>query len=175
MAHRRTRPLVRGSSRRSTSWLDIEPVFNAFSSGLAAITHVMTAAELARRPFTVVRSFIHAHIVTDQTAADEEQFGAIGICIVSSQAAAIGVTAVPTPVIDAASDLWLMHHWISASMTQASSIGFDAASGQAYELASKAMRKCNDDQEIIIVAESSAVISEGFLLSEAGRILIKDH
>ncbi len=165
----------RGTARRETSWLDIEPVDVNFSApGSVAITHVMTAAELAKRPFTVVRTRVSLHIGSDQVAANEMQIGAFGLCVVSSQALAIGVTAVPTPLTDLASDLWFAHQIMMTDFFFVSAVGIDADGGAYFEIDSRAMRKVNDDQEIVLVGEAAST-SLGFNLDIAGRLLIKEH
>ncbi len=171
----RRRQAMGRSARRETSWLDIEPVAVNFSAaGSAAITHVMTAAELAKRPFTVVRTHLSLHIGTDQNVGKEEQVGAVGLCVVADQAAAIGVTAVPTPFVDMASDLWFLHKALIADFIFGSTASFNADSGQSVYADSKAMRKVNDDQQIIVVGEAAS-ISDGFNLTILGRMLIKEH
>ncbi len=162
-------------SRRETSWLDIEPVGVNFSApGSVAITHVMTAAELAKRPFTVVRTRIMLQIASDQLVANETAIGGFGLCVVSSQSVAIGVTAVPTPITDMGSDLWFAHQLVMADFFFITAAGFDAQGGKTFEIDSKAMRKVNDDQEIVLVGEAAGT-SLGFNLDIAGRLLIKEH
>ncbi len=99
----------RPGQRRTTSWLDIAIGAQALGAGGAAIIQVMSAGFLAKRPFTVVRTHLEVLFQSDQVAATETQLGAIGLCVVSDQAAAIGITAVPTPDTDLASDLWYLN------------------------------------------------------------------
>lgn len=177
MAVRRAGSISRGRGpKRETSWLDVEPVIDAANGGIAVITHVMTAAELAKRPFTIVRSHLTCFLESDQAIAAEFYAAAIGICIVSSQAAAIGVTAVPTPLTDQASDLWLLHQNMAGAFGFFTAAGFNELNGSAhqYDIDSKAARKINDDQEAVIVMEASGV-GEGVTLYTSGRILIKEH
>ena len=174
MARRFHRPFVRGA-RRETSWLDIEPVnLTAADGPQSAITHVMTAAELAKRPFTVIRTHYHLMLQSDQGAASENYHLAIGACVVSSQAVAIGVAAVPTPAIDAASDLWFLHGWLSGRFSFFSGSSFNEGSYFEKDFESKAMRKVNDDEEIIFVIDVPA-ISAGVIFQIMGRVLIKEH
>ena len=160
-------------ARRESSWLSIDAAANSVDNSVV-LTHTMTAAELARRPFTVVRTRMTVSIATDQLSADESQVGAIGLCVVSSQAVAIGVTAVPTPLTDLASDLWFVHQPLLSEMILNTAIGFDSNGGHVYEIDSKAMRKVNDDEEIIVVVEGSGAF-QGAIIKTVGRLLIKDH
>ena len=57
---------------------------------------MLSAIGLALRPFTLIRVRGIFTIASDQSAATETQVGALGVAVVSEQAASIGVTAVPT-------------------------------------------------------------------------------
>jgi len=163
----------RGASR-ATSWLELQPTITALDTSIAAIILSLTTAEKAKRPFTIVRTHIHVRMASDQLGADEQQLGAIGMCVISDQAEAIGITAVPTPVVDLASDLWFLHQFLSSDFSFISAVGFDAAGGYSVDIDSKAMRKVNDDEDVILVAETASVAS-GALYTIAGRLLIKEH
>jgi len=172
MATRRGHRVTR--SRRETSWLGIDIVSQSLN-GAAAITHVMTAAELAKRPFTVVRTHLSVRIESDQSAASEKQMGGIGLCVVSSQAVAVGVTAVPTPLTELESDLWFVHQIMQDSFLFGDATGFTDPTGTIYNIDSKAMRRVNDDQEIVIVGEGAGGAFGGLIMDIAGRLLIKEH
>ncbi len=165
-------PLVR-APRRLTSWLSLDTFSTAIDNS-AVISLTMTAAELAKRPFTVVRTHLSIHIQSDQTAASELQVGAVGLCVVSDQAAAIGVTAVPTPETDLESDLWFVHRPLMGSFTFATAVGFDDDGGHHFVIDSKAMRKVNDDEQIIVVVEGGTIIGGGMVITGMGRMLIKE-
>ena len=47
-------------------------------------------------------------VESDQSAATELFIGNLGLAVVSDQATAVGVTAVPTPATDRGSDLWFL-------------------------------------------------------------------
>ena len=173
MAGRRfTRGVNRGA-RRQTSWLPIEVAEVAVNSS-AVITHSLSATELATRPFTIVRTHVELFLQSDQLSATENQICAFGICVVSDQALAIGVTAVPTPITDIGSDLWFLHQSMQGQFAVNSAIGFEEPSGQSYSLDSKAMRKVNDDQDVILVVEASSA-AFGAIIGVLGRLLIKEH
>ncbi len=173
MSHPRfTRGRGRLGSDRITTWLAID--YSATTTnGSAAISHVMTAVELAKRPFTVIRTHIEAFIQSDQAAASELQLNGIGLCVVSDQAVAVGVTAVPTPTTDLDSDLWFVHQPLLSNFLLGDGTGFSEPSGMRYSIDSKAARKVNDDEQIIIVQENSTVGSGATVLM-AGRLLIKE-
>ena len=159
--------------RRKTDWLDIPYTLQSSAGTGGAILSSLNAAALAARPFTVVRTRIELYIISDQQAASEFQAGGFGMAVVSDQASAIGVTAVPTPVTDLSSDLWFVHQVMFNSFVFADATGV-TQEGTRYVIDSKAMRKVNSDEDIVIVQEFSAVGS-GFTVASAGRMLIKLH
>jgi len=172
MAHRR---MVSRGARRSTTWFFQAATQTTFTAAGGTILTSMNAAALAKRPFTIERTHLMVHITSDQLAADELQWGALGLAVVSDQAVAIGVTAVPTPATDAGSEFWFLHQFIAAEFSFVSGSGFDANGGKTYLLDSKAKRKVGVGEDIIMVGELVSGLSNGFILSVAGRMLIKEH
>ena len=83
----------------------------------------------------------------------------------------IGVTGVPTPITDLGSDLWMLHQIF---MGHESSLTDRTEDATHYSIQSKAMRKVNNDQDFLVVAELSSA-GNGFVLSTGGRVLIKLH
>ncbi len=175
MARRLTRnfsPSISRGQRRESVWIGfgLTAVSQAAVGGF--ITHALNAAALAERPFTIVRSRWELYIFSDQTGATESQLGAFGIAVVSDQAVAIGVTAVPTPVTDISSDLWFVHQILLNSMSGGTAQQMQV--GTRYTVDSKAMRKVEDGQDIVPVIELDAA-GNGFTVLLGGRILIKTH
>ena len=175
MAVRRSRFTPRApGQRRQTSWFEIQLTQTAVASNAAVLVASLTTAEKAKRPFTIVRTQLSTHLTTDQLAATELQAIAVGMCVVSDQASAIGVTAIPTPDTDMASDLWFLHRWNFDEFLLASAVGFDSPTGRILHIDSKAMRKVNNDEDVVLVVETGA-ISSGVNFITAGRLLIKEH
>ncbi len=172
MAHSRgfTRGVVRGA-RRATSWAAIDLVVGGVD-GSATLFSSLNAAGLAKRPFTIIRTYLNVLVHTDQGAATESWHTAVGLAVVSDQAAAIGVTAVPTPITDLGSDLWLLHRMQQGRIAFGDNTGFDHIP-HAVDYDSKAMRKINDDQDLVLVVEG-AVTGNGATMSIQGRFLIKE-
>jgi len=132
----------RGVMVRETLWAPI-PVVES-SIGGAALIYTATAAEDALRPYTVIRTHLFISIISDQAIASEVQNVAIGFCVVSDQASAIGVTAVPTPIADLGSDAWYLHQFIMNDFTFRDATGAQSAANQWIQVDSKAMRKVED-------------------------------
>jgi len=93
--------------------------------------------------------------MSDQVAATERPLAAVGLCIVSDEAAAVGVTAIPRPYGDAESDFWFTHEFWAAPISRADSTGFAKVDSRVI-LDSKGMRKMSEDQTIALVIENAA-------------------
>jgi len=163
-----------GRMRRESVWLASGEIFTTFAAANTAVLLTSLGATLlALRPFTVVRTRGILSIQSDQAAAIENQFFAYGHCVVSDQATAIGVTAVPTPDTDDTSDLWFVYERLmnrtSGGLTDLTS---NLMAVRYFD--SKAMRKVEDGQDLISVGEAS-VNSSGLSLTSHFRELIKLH
>jgi len=132
----------------------------------------LNAAALALRPFTIVRVRGYLHIRSDQAAAPETYGVGMGFAIVSDQAAAIGVTAVPTPVTDKASDLWFLYESMFGATIGDVFAGNMANRGEGKEIDSKAMRKVDVGQDFVSVYENEI---NGVVATFTGRMLVKLH
>ncbi len=160
---------------RETLWLGEAPsVTTLASASSATLISVSSAAILALRPFTVIRTVGFFAIRSDQTGASEVFDGAIGYAVVSDQAAAIGITAVPTPWTDIDSDLWYVHQMKMSRFLFVSGVGIENEQARGWQYESKGARKVNGDQDFVLVGETSAV-SSGCVIHHAARILIKLH
>ena len=132
----------------------------------------LNAAALALRPFTIVRERMYWYIRSDVLTGGEIYGGAVGFCVVSDQASAIGVTAVPTPITDQGSDLWYAYAQMFGRFggTAVEEVGKD------MQIDSKAMRKVEEGEDSIIVFESGAVTESLSMVSVfGGRTLLKLH
>ncbi len=163
-----------GAMRRDTQWASLALTSSAITGSNVAIINSAGVTVDALRPYTVVRSRVHLGITTDQQIASEGQLCAWGQCVVSDQAQAIGVSAVPTPITDASSDLWSSWAVMQGDFIFGSAVGFVADSAHTMQVDSKAMRKVEDGQDFITVIEASAA-SDGLILTSFGRILLKLH
>jgi len=162
-------------SRRETQWLEM-PVVNTTlaAASTAALVLVLTTAEKAMRPFTIVRTRMFFHVASDQVAADESQSCALGIAVVSDQAVAIGVTAVPTPDTDRGSDLWLVYEEMFSKLVIGGTADSVGLVGMFQKVDSKAMRKVEEGQDVAVVIETTPS-SSGVIAAIGGRLLIKLH
>jgi len=160
---------------RETIWGGLVETSTALgAANTAAITNVTGAGLLAIRPFTVVRSRFSILVQSDQNAATEFQQMAVGACVVSDQAVAIGATAVPTPMTDKDSDAWFVYEGIMNQFLVISAIGAMSSAGTQRVIDSRAMRKVEDGFQIIVVIENSG-LSSGSTIGLVGRFLLKLH
>ena len=163
-----------GVMRRETVWFSF-PFAQAMlaASATAALQYLLNVAALALEPFTVVRTRMNWLAISDQSAATETFIGNFGFAVVSDQATAIGVTAVPTPATDQGSDLWFMiDNWIG----RFDFIGTGTANQdlRSKVMDSKAMRKVDIGQDIVGVVEAG-IGGSGVTINTAGRMLVKLH
>ncbi len=162
-----------GRSVRESLWLFVTETSTALAAAnTAVLINSLNAAALALTPFTVVRTRGIWSVRSDQTAATEQQMVGLGSAVVSSQASAIGVTAVPTPMTDLGSDLWYMIELWASTFVVNSAIGTEVYQSKAYD--SRAMRKVEEGQDLVFVLENSSV-TLGTTVLHVARSLIKLH
>ena len=113
---------------------------------------------------TIERVRAMLSVITDAPSADEAWSGAFGMIIVSDDAEAIGITALPGPITDADAP-WFVYVPFTNIGTSAT---FDIESSQV-EIDSKARRIVNTSQVIVAVLENAT--SLGFSAMVAGRML----
>ena len=163
-----------GARKRDTIWFEfgLAAVTLASSATAALLYTGLNSAALLLRPFTVVRTRFRWVVRSDQSAATESFTGNVGFAVVSDQATAIGITAVPTPATDMGSDLfWLIDQWIG----RVELIGTDWTSDLVDRVIdSKAMRKVDIGQDMAISAEAG-IGDQGCIVRVAGRMLVKIH
>jgi len=174
MARNRGRTFLRGGRQvRETIWLFFPFASNAVTASATAVQqYALNAAALALRPFTVVRTIFNWSVISDQSAASESYIGNFGLCVVSEQAAAIGITALPTPATDQGSDLWFLHKlWIGRFELTGSDVTTDQSS---RDFESRAMRKVQDGEDIVGTVEAG-IGGSGCVVKTVGRMLVKLH
>ena len=100
-----------GGRKRETIWFGGAPFSAAVATTGVNLVTSLNAAALALRPFTIVRTRGVLRFSSDQEAATESWGGSFGMAVVSDQASAVGVTAVPTPTTENSSDLWFVYEF----------------------------------------------------------------
>ena len=160
--------------RRESLWLFVSPVRSILAApNTAVIQNTLNATALGFRPFTVVRTRGYMRLATDAEGANEAYDASLGYAVVSDQATAVGATAVPTPETDRGSDLWFVYETIAGIHELTSDIG-KLVGGDGKDYDSRAMRKVEEGEDIVVVIETSA-ISLGCTFYNSARMLIKLH
>ncbi len=163
-----------GQRKRETAWFDIGATRTTLAGGTPVLFTGLNAAGLSLRPFTIVRFRGFLHCASDQIAASEGYMAHMAIAIVTDQALAIGVTAVPNPVADRGSDLWFLYETLAGRILFGDATGFTTA-GVTKEVDNKAMRKVDIGQDMATVVETEAGTFGGSILTKVGRMLVKLH
>ena len=163
-----------GSMIRQTRWISLSDFQSTTLAAGSAATLISTMAAplLEMRPFTIVRTRGTLFLESDQTSVTESQFCAYGHAVVSDQAVAVGITAVPTPFADE-SDLFFVYQYLVSRFLVTTDIG-RLLGGVQLDFDSKAMRKVDEGSNAISVAEAGPT-SSGLTLRNIFRQLIKLH
>ncbi len=172
MARGRRRVARRGTAfRPPTEW---EALTNVGNTTVAGATKVIVGSfTVSGPPVTIRRTLGLLNVSSDQVAATEEYGASFGIAVVSDQAVAIGVTAVPTPVTDHGSDLWFVLEDMAGAVVFGDATGrFEV--GHERVLDSKAMRKVDIGQYLVGVLETSS-FQPSCDLYKSFRMLVKLH
>ncbi len=171
----RTRGRFIRPAPRTKMWIGMGVGLTAMGASADVLVSTLSAGALLLRPFTIIRSHLLVQYESDQETTDEENWGAIGSIVVTDTAAAIGITAVPSPsgtAGDPESD-WYLWQALECTFRFGSGVGFQSSAGRQYEIDSKAMRKVGADDDIAMVASQDAAV--GARLLTAGRRLIQLH
>jgi len=176
IARRSGRVFRGGKSRRETFWIQLAESTTTLAVGTPVVFSGFDADVLALRPFTIVRNRGVLHLASDQISASEVSCAVMAFAVVSDQALAVGVTAVPTPLTEGDSDLWLLYEALISRMDFGDVTGFDASAGQFTQFDSRAMRKVEQGQDIAVVMEATNASGfSGCRMTKQGRMLIKLH
>ncbi len=171
--HRGVTRISRGPTRKSV-WFGFQPLeVTIAAASTAVLSFSLNVAALALRPFTIVRTRGEIFYRSDQVASSENYGGNFGIAVVFDQAAAIGVTAIPTPVTDIGSDLFFVYEQMYGQLDSADAIG-RLEIGHIHTFDSKAMRKVNQSEDVVVVQETPSFINSFFQV-QSFRMLVKLH
>ncbi len=162
-----------GVRRRQMLWLQgLEQRVTLAAINTGNLVATLNAAAQALLPFTVVRTRGFWSVESDQIAATEVFGAALGHIVVTQQATAIGVSAVPTPSSDDGAD-WFMLDRLWQSFRRADGTGEMLFQVQK-DVDSKAMRKLDQGDDLAVVIESGPV-DAGQIVQLYARHLIKLH
>ena len=158
MLHRRGLNRVSGANRRRTGWE--EGVGGSAITTLTASGSSVLGSALAigTDGVTMIRTrgFLEMFLTAATTAGDGFT-GAIGIGKSTTQAFAVGITALPVPVTDADWDGWLYHQFFSVHSASALQAFTTPSSVIRMPVESKGMRKAGLDDVFFAVIEVTEI------------------
>ena len=175
MAHGRATRFQRTSGvRRQTTW-DIGPG-GSVGATAASSTLFPLAVIASIDGLTVVRTRGELNLALSVITAPLDGFGRIGagICIVSENAASVGVTAVPSPLADQGWNGWLWY-WTGSLFGPSATVANAGGPANArVVIDSKAMRKQKNTDVMVAVLEVADEVGAAVLTAKMNaRQLLK--
>ena len=104
---------------------------------------------------TILRVVGGIAIQSDQLSAVETQSGAVGMCLVTDTAVAVGITALPDPVTDVQDDVWFFYQSFATQLFFSTAVAFDAQGSTWFPFDSKAKRIFHSGQTVAVVIANS--------------------
>ena len=153
MAHSSRSRFQTRTARRRVSWTS-GPIGGTGALSASGSTLFPTAQQAALDDLTIVRLHGSLLLLIDSVAALGDGFSwSFGICVVSENAAGIGVTAVPEPLTDVAWDGWFVHE--QGDLKGVTTTTMDNLGGkiERRSIDSKAMRKLHNTDVVIAVLQ----------------------
>ncbi len=147
------------SSGRLTTW--IGPADQGYQT-IGAGASVLISSFAVEEPLTVVRTRGVVSIAPSNFSINSVITGALGVGIVSSEALAIGITAIPGAWDDPEWGGWFVWRSFAWIFDVTTDVGRLNASVE-FELDSKAMRKMDANSAIVVVVESQANAFQAFV------------
>ncbi len=158
---------VRRVHKRGTFWArsPADGVVTALANATAVLD---SSAVPVVEGETIIRTRGMISVKSDQASASEQIVGAVGMCIVSDQAFAVGVGSVPTPFTDQDSDLWFMHQYFTHAIDFSDATGTQTQAFSTFHFDSKGMRKFVTGTTLAVVVENgSTVFAMNYFLNYA--------
>ena len=157
VATRRPTRTFSRSKRSGTDWARIMDI--AYTTVAANTKQLIATISLSNPGIgeVVRRTRVQLSISSDQSAAGEDQIGALGFIVVNDLAIAAGAAAIPGPVADANDDGWFVWMPFHGSRLE---FGGAGGSGQAFvniEQDSKAMRRVEEGFTIAVMLENASL------------------
>ncbi len=164
---RRSFQRQRSVARPNRAWSGTtEAAFTTVPAASKVLLSTFTPAAAAI-DLTILRVVGGVSVASDQAAANEEQIGAVGLIIVTDQAATAGIASIPGPFTDIGDD-WFMYQ----TFAQRGAVPATSYSGAVwYPIDSKAKRILNGTGSQIAVVAENGQATHGLQLCWQIRIL----
>ena len=105
--------------------------------------------------------------IQSDAVASEIQVGAIGMCLVTDTAAALGITAVPDPVTDVQDDVWFFYLSFAQKLQVFDATGANPNFATWYPFDQKAKRIFSSGNTVaVVVANAHATHGFEFMLND---------
>ena len=162
------------SLRRKTEWIASADTTGNIALGANSVIldqSFSQAQNQAIGPFTIVRTRGILWVGTDQIAANEQPFGAMGMMVVREPARVAGIGSLPTPITDEFDDgFFVYQYW--GNMFELNAGASAVVHFDRYEFDSKAQRKVNSDDAIVVTLENASAL-HGAVYVLKFRMLLK--
>jgi len=147
--------MARGRSGRKTDYNWFSAAGDILGMDLAIATAQLGAGANSLLTFTAAQTVVRLRgqffAQLDATAVDERVVIAVGLIVVSENAAGAGITSIPHPFTDSSED-WIWHGFMHLSSLAEGSVVNDALFDRQI-IDSKAMRKVRLSEQLAFVAE----------------------
>ena len=169
------RQFTRNVARRTTDWgFGPDLIDQALSaSGKILGTTALTIGIQA----TVVRlRGVFDVFLTSAASIGDGFIGAVGVCLVNSDAFAAGVGSVPGPLTDSNWDAWFYHRFFSLhALTATLADGVNGvAAHERFQIDSKAMRKWDPAETLTMVVDVVERGAAAMRINSDTRLLLKE-
>ena len=157
----------RRSSSKTWAGFTSGSAWDALASGTATIV----GSFVAGADVTLLRLRGMLSVLSDAEVEEEVQ-GALGIAVVSDEAFQSGIGAVPTPMTELSSDLWAL--WMPFAHARALGTATGQSPAQSnFVIDSKAMRKFNADERLVVVLENEGAFGMRFHVNVRALVMLK--
>ncbi len=160
--------------KRLTDWAFGVDILNQTIDASEKILGTTSLTTAEQQTIVRVHGVLHVTLIT-ASVAGAGFLGAAGIALVNTDAFGQGINSIPGPLTDAHWDSWLWHSfWDVRALT--GTIGDGANSGAAHQriaIDSKAMRRWDPAETLVIMVEGVEVGAASATLNCDTRILVK--
>ena len=161
--------------KRQTGWEEGVGELTSLQAVTASTSLIIGSVgfQLAVDGVTLIRTRGIIQVILTAAGAAEGFNGAFGICVVSNDAFAVGITAIPNPVDDMDWDGWLYHQFWSLMAPAAFQATGTGPFVKDLVIDSKAMRKVGQNDTIVLVGQFLEIGTAALSVTAGSRFLFK--
>ncbi len=158
MPRRRSFPQNRIRPRSRTTWVgSADQAYVAIGAGLSVIQQSFDPSAASMLEPTILRSRGLISVRLNSFASDLSFTGVIGMGVVTDDAFAAGAVSIPRPFDDADWGGWFVWEPYSFYLEFADAIGFQSKADMHFKFDSKAMRRVEPNETVVVMVESQSV------------------